>query len=150
MTKLLIAISVFLFVGSPFANAEQVYYCASELATGIKKDEKTGEWKRMGFTEKRYTIKFYDDHTKLEGVDDYNGTWNCFKPYMEELIDSEGDTPVIENMIVCYSKLNSGDVFSFDYNNLRFFHSWTPVTGYLHNTKNADTNSMYAGTCQKF
>ena len=48
MTKLLIAILVLLFMGIPFANAEQVYYCASELATGIIKDEKTGNWRERG------------------------------------------------------------------------------------------------------
>ena len=59
MTKLLITISVLLFLGSPFANAEQVYYCASELATGIVKDEKTGKWKEMGFNQERYTTVSY-------------------------------------------------------------------------------------------
>ena len=59
MTKLLIAISVLLFVGSSFANAEQVYYCASELATGIVKDEKSGEF---------ITNTFKEQYERLEEI----------------------------------------------------------------------------------
>ena len=79
MTKLLIAISFLLFVGSPFANAEQVYYCTSELNVGILKDGNTGKWRKGNFTEERYTIKFNDDYTKLDGLD--KSTWYCLKPY---------------------------------------------------------------------
>ena len=49
MKKLIFTISAFLFVGSSFANAEQVYYCVDKLVTGISRDKKTGEWKMPNF-----------------------------------------------------------------------------------------------------
>jgi hypothetical protein len=141
MTKLLIAISVLLFMGIPFANAEQVYYCTSELATGIIKDKKTGKWKKGNFKEQRYTIKFNDDYTKLDGLD--KNTWYCLKPY-------DWNFPEIKNMIVCYHQFNGGSVFSFDFKTLRFLSSAAHLMGYVENTKDPDTNIMNAGTCQKF
>ena len=68
MTKLLIAISFLLFVGSPLANAEQVYYCAEKITNGIHQNKKTGEWERAGFIAKRHTIKFNSHYTKLDGL----------------------------------------------------------------------------------
>ena len=32
-------------VAAPAAAEEQVYYCTSELGTGIYKDEQTGQWR---------------------------------------------------------------------------------------------------------
>ena len=141
MTKILIAISVFLFVCSPFANAEQVYYCASELTTGFNKDKKTGEWERREFKVQRYTIKFNDEYTKLDGLDEF-GSWKCKKVY--------GGHEEFKNVRICVPDLQSGMLFQFDYLTLRFLYSQTPVSGYLGNSHNADTNGIIAGTCQKF
>ena len=47
--------------------AENVMYCQDELATGILKEN--GVWKTRNFKLERYTIKFNDDYTKLEGLD---------------------------------------------------------------------------------
>ena len=94
MTKLLIAISFLLFVGSPFANAEQVYYCTTELNTGIIKDKKTGKWRKGNFGQERYTIKFNDDYTKLDGVE--NGTMKCHTPYQG----------IVKGIIVCNDRHN--------------------------------------------
>ena len=80
MKKLILAISVFLLFGSSLANAENIYYCASKpnLATGIDKDNKTGEWFRNGFSVSRFTIKFNDDYTILNGLSE-EISWNCSK-----------------------------------------------------------------------
>ena len=80
MTKLIITISFLLFLGSPFANAEHVYYCADEIANGINKDKKTGNWYKTGILVERYTIKFNDDYSILEGVSE-DDTFKCVKPY---------------------------------------------------------------------
>ena len=100
MGKNKIALIILLLAISPFANAEQVYYCTSEFSIGIKKDKKIGKWKSTGFEVQRYTIKFNDYYTKLDGVDDY--TWNCVKPYSWVSEDSK-------NMIVCYQPKNNGN-----------------------------------------
>jgi hypothetical protein len=142
MTKLLIAISFLFLVGIPFANAEQVYYCASELATGIVKDEKTGKWKEMGFNQERYTIKFNDDYTSLDGID--KTTWSCVAPF------ANSSQPILKNRFVCYDSHDFGLVFTFDKQTHRFFYMNGTIFGYLHNEKDSDTNSIYAGTCQKF
>jgi len=140
MTKLIITISFLLFVGSPFANAEQVYYCTSELATGIMKDKKTGEWESKRFELERYTIKFNYDFTKLDGIG--NLPFGCLRSYP--------GIPEAINFITCYSKLDTGDIFLFDKQTHRFFYVYGNVAGYLRNKKNSDTNTIYAGTCQKF
>ena len=141
MTKLLITISFLLFVGSPFANAEQVYYCSDELATGFIKDEKTGKWTAGDFERERFTIKINDDYTKLDGLS--KTSWYCSKPY-------DWDSPQIKNMIVCYPEFNSGSLFSFDFKTLRFLLLRGSLLGYVGNSKGSDTNIMLAGTCQKF
>lgn len=138
MTKLLIAISFLLFLGSPFANAEQVYYCASELSVGITKDEKTGKWKSGKFKQEIYTIKFNDDYTKLDGLDSF--TWNCKKPF-EYLTE-------YQSVRVCRDDTDAGINFQFNKKTLRFFLSQTQIQGYLMNGN--DTNQIYAGTCKKF
>jgi hypothetical protein len=45
-------------VAAPAAAEEQVYYCSSELGTGIYKDEQTGRWRTGTFENIRFTMKF--------------------------------------------------------------------------------------------
>ena len=45
-------------VAAPAAVAEQVYYCSSELATGIAKDARTSQWDTFPFENIRFTMKF--------------------------------------------------------------------------------------------
>jgi len=144
MIKLILAISVFLFLGSPFANAEQVYYCMDELTTGLEKNEKIDKWERMRFKESRFTIKFSEDYTKLDGLDEYGG-WNCHRPYT--------NSSYTKNYIVCYHPDNAGNVFQFDKEFFRFLSMVTSVTSYLMNGNYGmptDTASISGGTCQKF
>jgi hypothetical protein len=142
MKNLFLAISVFILFGSSYANAEQVYYCASQpnLATGIDKDKKTDKWFRNGFSVSRYTIKFNDDYTKLESKDVFTG--NCFRPFPE--------LPGTKTYVVCYDKHNNGNVFQFDTKTLRFLFVQASIYGFLDNGKDSDTNAIFPGTCQKF
>ena len=141
MTKLLIAISFLIFVGIPFVNAEQVYYCTAELATGFYKDKKTRKWGQANFQKERYTIKFNDDYTKLDGLGittfNCHGFGNSLKPW-------------VGKHIVCYHEYNNGDVFLFNKKQQRFLLMVGNVFGYVDNEKDSGTNSMQAGTCQKF
>jgi hypothetical protein len=134
MTKLLITISFLLFVGSPFANAEQVYYCAEKITNGIMKNKKTGEWERKAFMHKRHTIKFNGDYTKLDGL---MQQYYCLKP-----------TGYKDTLIVCYENDNGGGVFSFDKEKLRFLLLRGSLFGYVSNE--GDDNWITAGTCKKF
>jgi len=138
MTKLLIAISFLLFVGSPFANAEQVYYCVSELTTGIIKDEKTGKWKGTRFKKTRYTIKFDDFFTELTGLNEI-ANYTCKSAFY-----------TMEDIRICDSQQQNGNFFQFNKTDLRFLYLITDVRGYLYDQKDSITNSMDAGTCQKF
>ena len=56
-------------IGLCFSNtlkAETVLYCQSELATGFV--NKGGVWKESPFELERFTVKFNDDFSVLEGV----------------------------------------------------------------------------------
>ena len=77
MKKLILAISGFIFFGSSYANVENVYYCASEIATGMHLEQ--GEWKTNDFKLKRWTIKFNDGYTELDGL--LGGRMKCHTPY---------------------------------------------------------------------
>ena len=142
MKKLILAISVFLLFGSSFANAEQVYYCASELATGIVKDEKKGKWRTNKFVSIRWTIQFNDGYTKMDGLE--TGTMKCHTPY--EFL--------VEGIIVCNHRHDFGPVFLLNKNNLRFSYASISAFGYIgviiDSAIEPDTNRINAGTCQKF
>ena len=140
MTKLIITISFLLVLGSPFANAEQVYYCASEISTGIDKDEKTGMWEQYKFQSKRYTIKFSSDFSKLSGVDPMGGFMLCKTPH--------NNLKKYNHLVVCYNTDNVGFVFMFDKKTNRFINSTAGILGYL--SEGTATDVLYAGTCKKF
>ena len=138
MIKLIFAISVFLFLGSPFANAEQVYYCASELNAGIIKDKKTGKWRKGNFAEERYTIKFNDEYTSLRGL--HKGMpWTCIKPYQG----------IFPDALTCIDKNNNGDFFSFDRKGLIFVLGRGSVNGFLFPIAKTEVE-LIAGDCESF
>jgi hypothetical protein len=58
-------------VAAPAAAEEQVYYCTSELGTGIAKDEANGQWKTYGFQDIRFTMKL-GDNTKGDTTGPHN------------------------------------------------------------------------------
>ena len=138
MTKLIIAILVLLFVVIPFVNAEQVYYCTAELAVGITYDENTRTWKKQSFKPERYTIKFNDDYTEVEGVDPAT-SWECKDAHY----DYDSDTRI------CFSRQANGESFQFMKKYLRFLLLNTSVNGYVRKDPRND-NLMSAGTCEKF
>ena len=53
-------------------------------------------------------------------------------------------------MRICTSPIVDGQIFQFDKKTRRYLYLKTPITGYVYNENNSDTNTMNAGTCQKF
>lgn len=143
MKKLILAISVFLLFGSSFANEENVYYCSSEIASGIYLDQKTGKWLGSGFAPERYTVKFNSNYTKVKGILNDKENWDCWIPFL-------GFAYKYKDMRVCIDSNYQGVLFTFDIKTLRFLFAYAGISGYLANQNEPDSNMIYAGKCQKF
>ena len=135
MKKLLILLSSLFLLNSPSVFAETVLYCQSELATGFI--QKNDSWKVTNFKLKRLTIKFNSDYSKLSGLSKYQD-YICSEPYGE-------------NSIACTDEFKSGRSFLFSKEKKRFvYSSISSHGGYDLNLPNADTETIYAGTCTSF
>ena len=134
-STLCLALAVLL--GSP-AHAEIVLYCQTELATGFIKDKNTGSWRIANFDLKRYTIKFSDDYKTLSGLDSARD-FSCQQPYSFN-----------KDFTVCSSGYKNGGAFLYNLSTKRFVFSNPSIAGFIENSKEPDTDSMEAGTCQKF
>ncbi len=56
------------------AKADEVFYCQSEVATGLNPEN--GTWRTRNFTPQRYTIKFSSDYTIMRGLKNYTGEFS--------------------------------------------------------------------------
>ena len=117
-------------VGS--AKADEVLYCQSELATGMKKEN--GTWRTGTFTKDRYTIKFSSDYKKMKLLDN---DYSCH---------NFSETEVKNRYICRSSEVDTGNSFIFDSQSKRFVYSVTNIFTYLED----DTPTIRAGTCEKF
>ena len=115
-------------VGS--AQADEVLYCKSDLATGLYPDN--GTWSGKGFKEKRFTVKVVGDFEKITGVLK-NLMFECSVPFAHN-----------SHQIVCQSKY--GMTFLYDKISKKFLYTLVNTSTYL----DIDTPIIYAGTCQKF
>ena len=118
------------------ANAEQVLYCTTELATGITKED--GKWVTAPFKKPRYTVKFNSDYTQVEGFRENYPPLNCHAPY---------DYP--SEVLSC----STHDVFLlFNREKLRFtfFHGSAGGYTFSFDLEKPDTDVITAGTCEKF
>ena len=139
MKKRLIAICALLFTGSPFLYAEQVYYCVDEAVGGIAKG--AGRWVGSSFEGERHTLKFNEDYTELKtGGDEYV----CSKGTHGDLVMCRWSLRKGGEL----TDINAGVFYVFDKNKLRYVHVSAFFTGYLSDGR--DTNSIQAGTCEKF
>lgn len=130
MKKLL----VILLLGGLFATsvrAETVLYCQSELATGLLKED--GKWTSSRFKLKRFTIKFYDDFARVEGMS-YKAM-DCKNVYGDEVIH-------------CVQSNYNHSTLRYHLKTKRFVHYFNPSHGYV--GLDGDQDVIYAGTCQKF
>ncbi len=124
-------------MGLFFSNtlkAETVLYCQSEVATGFFNEG--GVWKETSFKLDRYTVKFNDDFSLLEGV--------SYKP-MECSIQYPTQKP---NLVFCLNSFGSYQTFIYNKTSKRFLFSNFSAAGYV--TNDSDTDNMSAGTCQSF
>ena len=133
MKKLLtLLFSLFLLV-SPSVFAETVLFCQSELATGFIK--KNGSWKEMNFMLDRYTVKFNNDYSRLEGLT-YN-PMECKVPYS-----------VRPELIFCVHSVGSHETFIYDKKKTRFSFSNVSAGGYAFDGE--DTEVLLVGNCKEF
>ena len=127
---------VLITIGLFFSNtlkAETVLYCQSELATGfINKD---GVWRESPFKLERFTVKFNDDFSLLEGI--------SYKP-MECSIQYSHKP----NFISCVHLWGEYKTFMYNKIKKRFLYSGISSGSYVDNE--TDTEVLYAGTCQGF
>ena len=130
MKKSVFFISIFLnSVLSFSANAETVLYCQEELATGLIKDKSA--WKTGNFIKERYTIKFNNDYSRLEGLGRRGMV--CRTTYSK-------------NIVSCADF--SGDTFLYNRNYMRFALARMSIEGYVNAGEDSDNLSI--GTCKDF
>ena len=115
-------------------KAENVLYCESELATGFEK--KNGIWKVSIFKDDRFTVKFNNDYSKLKGLDNFKD-FSCTKVYS------------MFEYIYCISDWLDGGSFQYNPLNNKFKFFQPSAAGFI-DTKDDDTDIMYAGTCKSF
>ena len=115
--------------------AENVFYCQDKLATGIQK--RNGVWKTYDFSLERYTIKFNDDYTKLDGLDPF--LLKCSLNYK----NLKGE----ENRIFCTTRFGWPN-FTFDTLSMRYTYAQLSPSSYVEN--GSDTAHFSAGTCKAF
>ena len=130
-TTLCLTIAVLL--GTP-VQAETVFYCQSELSTGLIKEY--GTWRIRNFKPSRYTIKFNNDYSKLYGLDK-SRPFKCNVPFTN-----------FPNTISCVSGYGNGESFLFEKKMLRFTFANVATSGFVEDS--TSTDNLVAGTCQKF
>jgi hypothetical protein len=135
--KLKLLLFLFSFGISTSVSAEIVLYCNSELGTGIAKEN--GIWRTGNFKPERYTLKFSDDYSELEGLSFAEGIIHQCTLY--ETVDT----------LVCASENHPSHIFTYNKKTKRFLHFREGVLGFIQgNNAGNETNSMHAGTCKKF
>ena len=133
--KLKLLLFLFTFGISTSVSAEIVLYCNSELATGFFKEN--GIYRTGNFKLERYTVKFSDDYSEVKGLDAHL-IWECKIPFNNKKY----------NTVICMSKWNIGETFIYNKKTKRFMNYSAATFGFLNNGN--DTNTMHAGTCEKF
>jgi len=137
MKKLLIVLFSVGLLTSISAKAEKILYCPSELAAGFISED--GIWSETTFEIKRYTMKFKDD---FSGVIIKDEQFSCY----------DGGPFQTYHPIICKSDLPySSWTLNIDKISLRYVLTQISVGGYASTRRNSsDTDSIIAGTCEKF
>jgi len=135
MKKLILLLLTFGILFASSIKAETVLYCQSEFATGLIK--KSGSWQVTSFERDRFTIKFNQGYTLLEGLTYTPMT--CDAPY--ESID-------IPERIFCVDEKYSRSTLRYNKVTKRFVHYFQPSSGYIGGSD--DTDILYAGSCKVF
>ena len=113
--------------------AEEVFYCSSELSTGLIMEN--GEWKTATYETDRFTIKFNDNYSTLSGLESY------------ALYCEQAPGAASKQILICSPPFDA-DRFIFENELKRFMYLRQATNGYLTN-RNFST-WIEAGTCQSF
>jgi len=135
MKKLLVLLFSFSILIAPTIKAETVLYCKSELVTGFANVD--GKWKTANFAPKRFTIKFNDNFSRIEGGLPASSPMECDVPF-----------DASPNVIHCVSPNFNRSTMRYNMKTKRFVHYFNPSRGYISNS--TDTDLLYAGTCEIF
>ena len=133
MKKLLILLLSFGFLISTSVKAEMVLYCQSELAAGFIK--KNGRWQEGNFNLDRFTIKFNNNFSNLEGLT--SEPMECSVSFNHK-----------PNLIFCVHSWGSHETLIYEKKKRRFTYSSISSGGYAFDQ--GDTEVLFAGTCTKF
>ena len=131
MKKLLLLLFSLMLTLNSFA--EEVFYCSSELATGLIMEN--GEWNTTEYETNRFTIKFNDNYSTLSGLE----SWPL---YCEQTPNN-----VNEDIVVCSPPVGA-DRFIFEKELKRFVYLRGASSGYV--TNEEFSTWIEAGTCQSF
>ena len=127
---------VFFIIGvliSNHSNADHVLYCQEEFNTGFINDE--GSWRVANFKLQRFTIKFKNDYSTVEGIQNF--TFSCSPTWK-----------IFPDSLTCRSSW-VGKTFMFNKKTKKFqFSNPSPYTGY--DVNGTDTEHFSVGTCEKF
>ena len=149
-------------VAAPAAAEEQVYYCTSELGTGIAKDGANGQWKTYGFPDIRFTMKLGDntrgettsshnrdlvltrDGSETHFICEDNGAfYQCVSVLRRSIQDFFADDPDPDKSIHFSSETLITNLTRFElFRGAAFFGFVADSSG--------DRSAMYAGTCETF
>ena len=137
MKKLLILLLLFGFLITPSIKADTVLYCQSELETGLI--QVNGSWETKNFISERFTIKFNDDYSRLEGLDPSPG------------LECRASFTSSPHLIFCVDRKYNHSTFRYSKKTKRFVHYFNPFGGYVENKiSDTDNDVIYAGTCKIF
>ena len=99
--------------------------------------KRNGSWETTDFKPLRYTIKFNNDYSELDGLD-ASRSFSCSPPYSHK-----------PQSLACYSGYSNGESFVFNKKTKRFILSSLRVGGgYTDDT--TDTPTMMFGRSKKF
>ena len=116
------------------AISETVFYCSTELATGIAKHN--GQWRTGSFKKHRFTLKV-------------DGDWKSvvLKGGLESYAKCKRRWPHKKNYIVCN---NTDDIFHFNIQTNKFLLVDTSPITYTTSEDGSDTSQLYVGKCETF
>ena len=129
---------IFSFVAAT-ADAATVLYCQSNFALGITHDDDVGRWETGNFPQERFTMKFEDDFSSFI----LNGNkYSCL----------DGGVFRTWHPIICKDdRKYSSFTLNIDKQSLNFVLTQISIAGYASTANEiADTDNIYAGTCEEF
>jgi len=135
MKKIIVLLFSFGILFTSPIKADTVLYCQSELISGVMKNN--GLWKTTTFNQQRYTVKFNNDYSQLEGLTTM--PWVCQVPYS-----------FYPDQIFCVNSWGSHQTFVYSKKTKRYLMTEISSGGYVRNPEDADTDSLSVGTCKAF